>query len=224
MGVGTLLPTATLDALSTIAALSGPPATATLDGLLAAGTADSLLSAAALENLWSTVVAVSQSAVESATGWGGLGVIFVYSFLIAFALPGPSEVVLAAPLDLGLPYWAVLGLIMLVSATGKALGSLFAFHLGQEAKRAGPVIRWLERSRFDVVEWSQKRTVTVARRYGYAGLALALCVPFFPDTISIYAFAVLERDYRKFAVATFLGSLGRLVVTILLVGGALAVF
>ncbi|GAB3418608.1 hypothetical protein GCM10027435_18890 [Haloparvum alkalitolerans] len=215
MGVGTLLPAATLDALRTIAAL---------DGLAGAVALESLLSAAAFETIWSTIVSVSQSAVESATGWGGLGVIFVYSFLIAFALPGPSEVVLAAPLDLGIPYWAVLGLIMLVSATGKALGSLFAFHLGQEAKRAGPVIRWLERSRFDVVEWSQKRTVTVARRYGYAGLALALCVPFFPDTISIYAFAVLERDYRKFAVATFFGSLGRLVVTILLVGGALAVF
>lgn len=221
MGVGTLLPAAVDGVVATLGAF---PATATLDPLITGAAADPLLSAAALENVWSTIVSVSQSAVESATGWGGLGVIFVYSFLIAFALPGPSEVVLAAPLDLGLPYWAVLGLIMLVSATGKALGSLFAFHLGQEAKRAGPVIRWLERSRFDVVEWSQKRTVTVARRYGYAGLALALCVPFFPDTISIYAFAVLERDYRKFAVATFFGSLGRLVVTLLLVGGAIAVF
>lgn len=212
MGVGTLLPAAADGVIATVGAFFSDAA------------ADPLLSAAVLETVWSTVVSVSQEAVESATGWAGLGVIFAYSFLIAFALPGPSEVVLAAPLDLGLPYWAVLSLIMLVSATGKALGSVFAFHLGQEAKRSGPVTRWLERSRFDVVEWSQKRTVAIARRYGYAGLALALCVPFFPDTISIYAFAVLERDYRKFAVATFLGSLGRLVVTLLLVGGALTVF
>lgn len=169
------------------------------------------------------LVDFGQVAVESATGWPGLGIIFLYSALIAFALPGPSEIVLAAPLDLGIPLWADLGLIMGVSATGKAIGSLLAFHLGQEAKQAGPIVRWVRRSRFDVIEWSERRTVTLARRYGYAGLALALCVPLFPDTLSIYAFAILETDYLKFAVATFLGSVGRLVVTIVLFGGVVTV-
>lgn len=164
-----------------------------------------------------------ESLVESATGWPGMGIIFVYSFLIAFVLPGPSEVVLVAPIDLGLPPWAHLGSIMLVSATGKALGSLFAFHIGQEVKRSGPVTRWLRRSRWNVMEWSEKRSVELAQRYGYAGLAMALSVPFFPDTISIYAFAVLERDYPRFAAATFLGSLGRLVVTVVFVGGLVTV-
>ncbi len=165
-----------------------------------------------------------ESLVESATGWPGMGIVFVYSFLIAFALPGPSEVVLVAPIDLGLPPWAHLGSIMLVSATGKAVGSLFAFHIGQEVKRSGPVVRWLRRSRWNVMEWSEKRSVELAQRYGYGGLAMALSVPFFPDTISIYAFAVLERDYTRFAVATFLGSLGRLVVTVAFVGGLFTVF
>jgi len=156
--------------------------------------------------------------VETATGWSGLGIIFVYSFLIAFALPGVSEVVLLAPLDLGLPQWAKLSVIMFVSGLGKAAGSVFAFHIGQEAKQAGPIIRWLRRSRFDVIEWSESTTAELARRYGYAGLAIALSVPFFPDTISIYAFAVLERDYWRFALATFVGSVGRLVVTLGLFG------
>ncbi|MEF8774082.1 MAG: VTT domain-containing protein, partial [Halobacteriales archaeon] len=141
-------------------------------------------------------------------------------FLIAFLLPGPSEVVLAAPLQLGLPLWAQLGVVMLVSGVGKAAGSVFAFHIGQEAKQSGPVIRWLRRSRFDVVEWSERRTVNMAQRYGYAGLAMALSVPFFPDTISIYAFAVLEENYPLFAVATFVGSIGRLVVTVGIFGTA----
>ncbi|WP_231188714.1 VTT domain-containing protein [Haladaptatus sp. DYF46] len=159
-------------------------------------------------------------AIETATGWPGIGLVFIYSFLIAFVLPGPSEVVLAAPLELGLPSSAQLALIMLCSAFGKALGSLLAFHIGQEAKRAGPIIRWLRRSRFDVIKWSENRSVQLAQTYGYGGLAGALCIPFFPDTISIYAFAVLEEDYTKFALATFLGSLGRLLVTILFIGGA----
>jgi membrane protein YqaA with SNARE-associated domain len=156
--------------------------------------------------------------VESATGWPGMGIIFVYSFLIAFVLPGPSEVVLVAPIDLGVPTWATLGSIMLVSAVGKAAGSVLAFHIGQEVKRAGPVVRWLRRSRWNILEWSERRSVQLAQRYGYGGLALALSVPFFPDTISIYAFAVLERDYVRFAAATFVGSIGRLIVTIGLFG------
>jgi membrane protein YqaA with SNARE-associated domain len=161
--------------------------------------------------------------VRSATGWGGLAIIFVYSFLIAFALPGVSEVVLLAPLDLGLPTELRLALIILVSALGKAAGSVFAFHIGQEAKEAGPLIRWLRRSRFDVIEWSERRTVEVARRWGYGGLALALSVPFFPDTLSIYAFAVLEEDYVRFAAATFAGSVGRLLVTLALSAGVVAI-
>lgn len=159
--------------------------------------------------------------VETATGWVGLGIIFVYSFLIAFALPGVSEVVLAAPLDLGLSRVGHLSLIVLISGVGKAAGSVLAFHLGQEVKESGPIIDFLRRSRFDVIEWSENKTVEIARKWGYLGMALALCVPFFPDTISIYAFAILEEDYVKFALATFVGSVGRLVVTLGVVGGTI---
>jgi len=77
----------------------------------------------------------AEALVKSATGclWMGRG--FFYPFLIAFALLGPSEIVFAAPLNLGLPpghtWLALLHLasIMLVSATGKASRSVFAFHI-----------------------------------------------------------------------------------------------
>ena len=162
-----------------------------------------------------------EAAVETATGPLGLLIIAAYSFLIAIVLPLPSEIVLAAPLNLGLPEIADLALIVLVSGVGKAAGSVVAFRLGHEAKRqSGPVIDRLRDSRFDIVEWSERRTVQLAREYGYIGLAIALTVPFFPDTISIYAFTVLEEDYVKFAAATFVGSVGRL----LLVAGVLAPF
>ena len=162
--------------------------------------------------------------VETTTGWAGLAIIFVYSFLIAFALPGVSEVVLAAPLDLGLSQAGRLALIILVSGLGKAAGSILAFHIGQEAKESGPIIGFLRRSRFDVIEWSENKTLKLAQKWGYLGMALALSVPFFPDTISIYAFAVLEEDYLKFALATFAGSVGRLLVTLFLVGSTVAAF
>lgn len=155
-----------------------------------------------------------EEAIRAVSGPIGLGLIFVYSFLIAFALPGVSEVVLLAELSMGLPRWLELTVIILVSGVGKAAGSVLAFHIGQEAKESGPVTRWLRNSRIDVVSWSESTAMKLARRYGYIGLGAALCVPGFPDTISIYAFAVLDRDYVKFSLATFAGSVGRLLVTL----------
>lgn len=153
-----------------------------------------------------------ERAVEHATGLIGLLIIFVYSFLIAIVLPLPSEIVLAAPLDLGVPRWMTLTLIVVISGLGKSLGSILALRVGHEAKQAGPVMRALNRTGIDFVGISQRKTVAIAQQYGYIGLALALCVPGFPDTLSIYAFTVLEEDYLKFAAATFTGSVGRLVV------------
>jgi membrane protein YqaA with SNARE-associated domain len=152
--------------------------------------------------------------VETATGPVGLVLIFVYSFLIAFALPGVSEIVLAAPLELGLSQNLRFTLIILVSSVGKAAGSVLAFHVGQEAKQSGPVERVIRRSRFDVLEWSERSVVRIGRRYGYLGLAAFLSVPGLPDTLSIYAFSVIEADYVKFSVATFVGSVNRLVLTL----------
>ncbi|MBX0293398.1 YqaA family protein [Haloarcula nitratireducens] len=165
-----------------------------------------------------------EEAVCTATGPTGLGIIAVYSFLIAFILPLPSEVVLvpAETLRLGLSTTGNLAAIILASAFGKAVGSLFAFHIGQEAKEYGPLVQRIKDSRFDLIEWSEKKTIKIAQEYGYVGLALALCVPFFPDTLSIYAFTVLEEDYLRFGAATFVGSAGRLLVTLGLAGGTLA--
>ena len=168
------------------------------------------------------LVYVGEELIALATGWPGLGIVFLYSFLIAFVLPGPSEIVLAAPLELGLSAATRTALIVLVSSVGKAAGSVVAFRVGKGLKRSDPVVSRLRESRFDIIGWSERRTVEIARKYGYVGLALALCVPFFPDTVSVYAFAVIEEDDLKFALATFAGSIGRFLVVIGVVGGGLA--
>ncbi|GGL70899.1 YqaA family protein [Halocalculus aciditolerans] len=161
-------------------------------------------------------------AVRTATGPLALVLIAVYSFLIAVVLPLPSEVVLypATTMDIGLSYPLTLALVILVSGVGKAAGSVVALTLGHTATHSGPVVTACRRLGFNPVEWSQARAVELARRWGYVGLAAALSVPFFPDTLSIYAFSVLEDDYRKFALATFAGSVGRLLVTLVVFHGA----
>ncbi|GGN17637.1 YqaA family protein [Halarchaeum nitratireducens] len=172
-----------------------------------------------------TDIAGLQHLVETTTGPLALLVIAVYSFLIAVVLPLPSEVVLlpAASLNLGFSYPVQLALVMVASGLGKAAGSVVALYIGHGATHSGPVINLIRRAGYEPVEWSKHRVVALVQSYGYIGLALGLCVPFFPDTLSIYAFSVLESDYVKFAAATFAGSVGRLVVTVLLFEGTLAV-
>ncbi|MFB6069759.1 MAG: hypothetical protein ABEJ76_01940 [Halanaeroarchaeum sp.] len=164
-----------------------------------------------------------ETAVAAASGWTGVLLIFVYSVLIAFVLPLPSEIVLCPvgyvcagnSLALGLPMEVQVAVVILASALGKAAGSVFALAIGHNAARAGVVIRTLRRLGFQPMEWSRKQMVNLAKRWGYVGMAVGLSVPFFPDTVSIYAFSILEDDYTKFALAAFAGSVGRLLITIL---------
>jgi membrane protein YqaA with SNARE-associated domain len=156
--------------------------------------------------------------VTNASGLVGLLIIAIYSFLIAFILPLPSEIVLVAPLDIGdLPELVEAALVILVSGLAKAAGSVVALRVGTEA--SDPVIDRLE-NHFDLVELGEQRAVQIVQEYGYIGLAFLLMIPFFPDTVSIYAFSVLDEDYPKFAAATFVGSVGRLLIFV----GVLAPF
>lgn len=170
-----------------------------------------------------------EAAVLAASGWSGLLLIFVYSFLIAFILPLPSEVVLCPvgyicagnSLGLGFPLSIQIILVIAISGVGKAAGSLIALYVGHGATHSGPVINAVNRLGFDPVAWSRKRMVELTKRYGYVGMALGLSVPGFPDTLSIYAFSILEDDYPSFALAAFAGSVGRLAVTIAAIEGIL---
>ncbi|MFW5919989.1 MAG: hypothetical protein ACOCSF_07345, partial [Halanaeroarchaeum sp.] len=133
-------------------------------------------------------------AVQVASGPSGLGLIFVYSLLIAFILPLPSEIVLCpvgyicAGNTLALhplPMEVQVLIVILVSGIGKAIGSVIALLVGYKASHSGPVIRGLRRMGFRPMEWSQQRLVSLVQRWGYLGMAVGLSIPFFPDTLSI---------------------------------------
>ncbi|MDS0296075.1 VTT domain-containing protein [Halogeometricum luteum] len=161
---------------------------------------------------------VVAEAVRAASGWGGLALIFVYSVLIAVVLPLPGEAVLVpaveGTLKLGAPTAVEIALVVVVSSLGKALGSVAALSLGTRATRSGPAIRAVRSLGVDPVAWSQRRVVDLVQRYGYVGLAGTLMVPMFPDTLLLYAFAVLDLERAKFAAAAFVGTVGRLLITL----------
>lgn len=183
-----------------------------------------------LESLLDIGLGGFEAAVAAASGWSGLGVIFVYSLLIAFILPLPSEVVLCpvgylCPVNTlalaPIPYEFQLAMVIVVSALGKAVGSVIALLIGHNATHSGIVIRSLRRLGFQPLKWSQRTLVKIGQRWGHVGMAVGLSIPFFPDTASIYAFSVIESSYAKFAAAAFAGSVGRLLVTIGLIEGVL---
>lgn len=158
------------------------------------------------------------------TGPLGIVVVFVYSFLVAFVLPLPGEVVLAVPLGLGWSAEAELALVVLVASLGKALGSLAALWLGQNAATAAARSRAVVRLRATVApgDGSGGRLTRFVQEYGYLGMILVLSIPLMPDTAVVYAFSVVETSYPRFAVAAFVGSALRLLIVLGAAGAVLS--
>lgn len=162
-----------------------------------------------------------QALIQTALGVGGLAAVFVYSFLIAVALPFPGEVVIAMPLDLGVHRHVELAVLVATSSFGKSLGAVAALRLGDGASQSGLLVRAFGRFPAAIALRERALSATVGR-YGYAGLAVGLAVPLMPDTALIYAFSVIERDYLKVALATFVGTVARLLAVAGLAAGALS--
>jgi membrane protein YqaA with SNARE-associated domain len=164
--------------------------------------------------------------LRGTTGPLGLVAVLAYSFLVAFLLPLPGELVLAMPLDLGLSPLGELAVVVVVASAGKALGGLAALGIGRGATTSGPVARLLDAlpSSPGAGGGVAGRLAGVADRYGYAGLAGALAVPFAPDTAVLYAFSVVNTDAVRFAAAAFVGTTVRLLIVAGVASAVLALF
>jgi membrane protein YqaA with SNARE-associated domain len=173
------------------------------------------------------MTAIIEPLVETATGTVGLLLIFIYSVLVACVLPLPGELVLlpASQMELGVSPAASIAIVILVSAVGKAIGSVVAYRIGRGAVTARPS-RWVlgrvvPRSGGSPVKGP---LMSIIRKYEYIGLAVLLAIPLMPDTAVIYAFSIRNtNDERRFILAAFLGTVGRLLLTLALVTSALIV-
>lgn len=171
------------------------------------------------------ILGTVEAVVEGATGPAGLALIFVYSVLVAFILPLPGELVLlpAPQLAIGLSQPATIAVVVLVSAVGKALGSVWALRIGRSAVTARPA-QWFFQRLFPGYGSNTHDGVLrrFVRRYEYVGLAALLSIPLMPDTAVVYAFSVIESDEQLFALAAFVGTIMRLCLTLALATGILA--
>lgn len=133
---------------------------------------------------------------------GALLVIFLYEIGAAVILPTPSELPV-------LTYkWIPLGWLFLFAVAGKTLGSYIVFFLGDRVKstdrfqRLAARYAWIAR----ILEWSER----FVRRFGFWAVFLLLSIPGFPDTISLYLFALVGNRPVLFSIAAGLGTAVRM--------------
>ena len=136
----------------------------------------------------------------------GLLLIFIYEVGAAVILPTPSEIPV-----LGYNY-IPLGWILLFAVLGKTVGSYIVFLGGAKAKDTARFNKFLERHL--TVKKVYTLTERFVRRYGVGAVFILLSIPGFPDTASIYLFAVVGRRPIAFAIASGLGTAVRMVIVL----------
>lgn len=136
----------------------------------------------------------------------GLLLIFIYEVGAAVILPTPSEIPV-----LGYNY-IPLGWIFLFAVLGKTVGSYIVFLGGAKAKETARFNRFLEHHL-----WAKRAygaSERFVRRYGVMAVFILMSIPGFPDTVSIYLFAIVGNRPVLFAVASGLGTAVRMVIVL----------
>ncbi len=123
----------------------------------------------------------------------GLFLVFLYEVGAAVILPTPAE------LPLVTYKWLPVGWMTLFAVAGKILGSYLVFFLGDRLKNTERFQTWVDRYRplQAIMRWSER----FVRRYGAFAVFLLLCIPGFPDTVSLYLFAIVGQRPVLFALA-----------------------
>ncbi len=134
----------------------------------------------------------------------GLLLIFIYEVGAAVILPTPSEIPV-----LGYNYIPI-GWIFLFAVLGKTVGSYLVFLGGAKAKETHKFTKFLHRH--PAAQKVYELTEAFVRRYGVAAVFVLLSIPGFPDTASIYLFAVVGKRPIAFALASGLGTAVRMVI------------
>jgi len=137
---------------------------------------------------------------------GGLLLIFIYEVGAAVILPTPSEIPV-----LGYNY-IPLGWIFLFAVLGKTVGSYLVFLGGARAKDTARFKRFLARHAWAKRAFSASEAFV--RRYGVIAVFILMSIPGFPDTASIYLFAIVGNRPVLFSIASGLGTAVRMVIVL----------
>ncbi len=137
----------------------------------------------------------------------GLLVIFLYEVAAAVVLPTPSEIPMV-----GYNY-IPLGWIFVFAVLGKIVGAYIVFRAGDWAKKTEKFNSFLDRH-----PWAKRffdMSERFVRRYGVLAVFILLSIPGFPDTVSLYLFAIVGNRPIVFSIASGLGTALRMGLVLL---------
>ncbi len=138
---------------------------------------------------------------------GALLLIFLYEVGAAVILPTPSEIPVFGYT------WIPLGWIFAFAVAGKTVGSYLIFFLGDRMKETDRFQRYAQRHR--CIRWVLDVSERFVRRYGVFAVFVLLSIPGFPDTISLYLFALVGNRPVLFSLASGLGTAVRMGLVLL---------
>ncbi|MCD5415676.1 VTT domain-containing protein [Candidatus Bipolaricaulota bacterium] len=147
---------------------------------------------------------------------GALLLIFLYEVGTAIILPTPSGIHVLAHNQLPL-LW-----IFVFAVAGKTTGAYLLFFLGDRMKGSDRFHSFAARH-----QWVQSildRSERFVRRYGVVAVFVLLATPGFPDTVSLYLFALIGNRPVLFAIASGLGTAVRMGLLLLGFHGITALF
>jgi len=131
-----------------------------------------------------------------------LCMIFLYEVGAAVVLPTPSE------LPILVYDWVPLPWIFLAAVLGKTAGSYLLFFLGDRLKNTARFQHLASRRR--AIGWILRTSEGFVRRYGVFAVFVLLSIPGFPDTVSLYLFALVGNRPILFSIASGLGTAVRM--------------
>ncbi|MCU0859972.1 MAG: hypothetical protein MUE55_05255 [Thermoplasmata archaeon] len=115
--------------------------------------------------------------------WTYVAVFYAYCVAAAVILPIPVEIFL-----FGDPVVSIY-VKALIMGLGKGTGALAVFFIGFKVEQV--IMKYAHWGWF---KWMLDKSEVVVRKYGYPAMFAIMCIPFFPDTVTLYVFSILNKE------------------------------
>ncbi len=162
--------------------------------------------------IFSSVVSWAFAVVQAYGAWSVFFIVILEEVLVpipsALVIMGAGYIIIPAGISVNEALWRTFWLIALPASVASTIGSFFTYGIGYYGGK--PLI--LRMKRFLGVSWEDMKKAEKRLEKGnkvWFTIVVLRAIPFFPIAIVSLASGVLRLSWKKYALATFIGSLPR---------------